>query len=49
MYTMGNSLNDTFGGWGKKRLLKKKRGERREKEGKKPNTFRPLSTKLHVR
>lgn len=47
---MGNSLNDTFGGWGKKRLLKKKREEKGEKRrGKKPNTFRPLSTKLHVR
>lgn len=37
---------------GEKRITekkKKKRGERREKEGKKPNTFRPLSTKLHVR
>lgn len=40
----GNSLNDTFGGWGKKRLLKKKRGERRDKEGKKT---KHISTSVH--
>lgn len=35
---MGNSLNDTFGGWGKKRLLKKKERRKERKGGEKNQT-----------